>query len=755
LTVIFSGVDVPGESEYKIFEFIRRKCQEPNFNPNTTICIFGKDPNLLMLGLIPHLPFICILHEHSQPQNQRWLANKQHQQTTYYDFEWINVLRDYLEIEFSALKDVMGERYNLDKIIDDFVFLNLFLSNKFLPRIFCMNVKIENLDKILEIFKENVAQSDGYINNKGVIAWDRAILLFQKIAQFELKFINDKLEEQAQANLALNYKKNLDEVDTLDIQSNQEAIQEVNELTEDYEEYEKSNQEEMSIGSDSDEEGPPLSVTKRKIGFSTPRKSFHIRPGGKKSIRTQGDIYKEDLVDSRELDQSNSSDSTSKSDNEKKISHLRNIRGVEKEEDKQYNEQSLKNYRSDYSDSYLNEMVREYKDRNYNLSETFSRYLSADVLENDTKFLGNLVKLYKKNKIEASRFYYKEKFNIQQENPDDVKEIVYSYFQGLQFVLSYYYVECPSWKWLYNYHYSPLLLDLVISSSADYVHFVKKAASFGIFEKSKPSEPFKQLWYILPINQLQCLIPKSLNSIVCHPDSSLYKYHSLEFSVDPFGGISYYEYIGKVPFITPEQLDAEYEKAIQKCKLSEKEEARNSHGVNLVYEWNLSAQEIEVEAPQPSYYFDKIRVKVKISQFSFHDMPFDPVRILDKSPSGTFRYHKSFPSINFIQDKRIERKAFNLEIGTADRCCIRLGQRLNLTEYKQYRRLLDQPFYCMYPFLVPCFVMGVVTPDQLITNVNYKNLPFSYNKHQHQTYYTNLSLNVHQFYFIHMVFGDY
>jgi len=53
---------------------------------------------------------------------------------------------------------------------------------------------------------------------------------------------------------------------------------------------------------------------------------------------------------------------------------------------------------------------------------------------------------------------------------------------------------------------------------------------------------------------------------------------------------------------------------------------------------------------------------------------------------GTYRYHKSFPSIHFIQDKRIEYKAFNLKIGTADRCCIRLGQRLNLTEYKQYRK---------------------------------------------------------------------
>jgi len=759
LSVIFSGADVPGESEYKIFEFIRRKCQETSFNPNTTICIFGNDPNLLMLGLVPHLPFICILHEHAQPQNQQWLANKQYQQSTFYDFEWINVLRDYLEIEFSPLKEKMGGRYNLDKIIDDFVFLNLFLCNRFLPRVFCMNVKIENIDRILEVFKEYLEQCDGYINNKGVIDWVRAIFLFQKLAQLEVKFIGDKLEEQvAHASLAKDYKKNLDEVDTFDIQSNQETIQEVNELTEDYEEYEKSVQEELSVGSESDEDGPPLSVTKRKIGFSTPRKSFHIRPGGKRSVRTQGDIYKEDL-DLKELDQSNSSDSTSKSDNENPIRNLHRVGGDHgKEEDKQYNEQSLKNYRSDYSDSYINEMVREYKDRNaqesnynfaeYSNGETFSRLLSADVIENDSKFLASLLKLYTKNKVEASKFYYKEKFGISniQENPEELKAIIYSYAQGLQFVLSYYYVHCPSWKWVYNYHYSPLLLDLM--SLADSTDFLKSVGALRVFERSKPAEPYKQLWYTLPLQQMH-LIPKPLANIICDPEAVLYKYHSLEFAVDPFGGILYYEYIGKVPFIIDEVLEAEYQKAMKNCNFSGKEEARNRHGMNLVYEWNSAGQEVEVDSPQPSY-FEKVRVKVKISQFNFDDLPFDINRILDRPLHGTYRYHKSFPSINFIQDKRIEYKAFNLKIGTADRCCIRLGQRLNLTEYKQYRKLLDQPFYCMYPFLVPCFVMGVVTPDQLITNVDYKNLPFSYLKSQHRTYYTNLSLNVHQFYFIHM-----
>ena len=57
----------------------------------------------------------------------------------------------------------------------------------------------------------------------------------------------------------------------------------------------------------------------------------------------------------------------------------------------------------------------------------------------------------------------------------------------------------------------------------------------------------------------------------------------------------------------------------------------------------------------------------------------------------------------------------------------------------------------MYPFLVPCFVMGVVTPDQLITNISFQDLPFAYKKAQHRDYYTKLSVNTHDFYLMQMV----
>ena len=63
LTIIFSGHDVPGEGEHKILEFIRHEKHKPNYDPNTSHCIFGQDGDLMMLGLAMHEPHTCLLRE--------------------------------------------------------------------------------------------------------------------------------------------------------------------------------------------------------------------------------------------------------------------------------------------------------------------------------------------------------------------------------------------------------------------------------------------------------------------------------------------------------------------------------------------------------------------------------------------------------------------------------------------------------------------------------------------------------------------
>ena len=76
-----------------------------------------------------------------------------------------------------------------------------------------------------------------------------------------------------------------------------------------------------------------------------------------------------------------------------------------------------------------------------------------------------------------------------------VSSVCRNYMEGLEWVFKYYTVDCPHWRWKYNYNYPPLLTDL-----SDYISTCDFTGSFitNIPYKNEPFLPNIQLSYVIP-----------------------------------------------------------------------------------------------------------------------------------------------------------------------------------------------------------------------------------------------------------------
>jgi 5'-3' exoribonuclease 1 len=138
LSVIFSGPEVPGEGEHKIMQHIRDMRNQAGYRPNTRHCMYGQDADLIMLGLVSHEPHFTLLREiidfsGSFQKNENALKEvKKFTKQSDFQLLHLSILREYLELEFVYKHD--PKTYDLERIIDDFVFMTFLVGNGM-----CMN----------------------------------------------------------------------------------------------------------------------------------------------------------------------------------------------------------------------------------------------------------------------------------------------------------------------------------------------------------------------------------------------------------------------------------------------------------------------------------------------------------------------------------------------------------------------------------------------------------------------------------------
>ena len=100
-----------------------------------------------------------------------------------FQFLHINILREYLAHDLRVL-DLPFE-WQLERLIDDFVFLCFFVGNDFLPHLPSLEIREGAIERLLGIYKRLLPSMGGYISENGVLDMSRVDVLLSDLGNVE------------------------------------------------------------------------------------------------------------------------------------------------------------------------------------------------------------------------------------------------------------------------------------------------------------------------------------------------------------------------------------------------------------------------------------------------------------------------------------------------------------------------------------------------------------------------------------------
>lgn len=95
----------------------------------------------------------------------------------------MHVLREYLEVEMRV--DNSPILFDLEKAIDDWVFLCFFVGNDFLPHLPSLEIKEGAIDSLIQIYKKNFSTFGGYVCEDGFVELEKIELFMSELGLLE------------------------------------------------------------------------------------------------------------------------------------------------------------------------------------------------------------------------------------------------------------------------------------------------------------------------------------------------------------------------------------------------------------------------------------------------------------------------------------------------------------------------------------------------------------------------------------------
>ncbi|XP_009627640.1 5'-3' exoribonuclease 3 isoform X1 [Nicotiana tomentosiformis] len=538
--VILSDANVPGEGEHKIMSYIRLQRNLPGYDPNTRHCLYGLDADLIMLGLATHEVHFSILREvvfTPGQQDKCFLCGqmghlaadcegKAKRKAGEFDekgdaevvakkpFQFLNIwtLREYLEYDMRIPNPPF--EIDLERIIDDFIFICFFVGNDFLPHMPTLEIREGAINLLLAVYKKEFKSMGGYLTDGSQPNLSRVEHFIQAVGSYEDKIF------QKRARLH---------------QRQSERI--------------KREKAQSKRGDDSAPQAEPESlVPVARFGGSRlasgPSPSPYQPGGTSRRDQLRHGTSSLSILDIQS-EHSGTVDEKGSVVSAKKVARLSSgatIGAAIVEAENSLEIEVLEN--KEELKTKLNKLIREKND-----------VFNSEHPEEDKIKLG--VPGWKER-------YYEEKFSAKtpEEMEEVRKDVVLKYTEGLCWVMHYYYEGVCSWQWFYPYHYAPFASDL------------KDLGELNItFELGSPFKPFNQLLGVFPAASAHAL-PVQYRQLMTDPNSPIIDFYPTDFEVDMNGKRFSWQGIAKLPFIDEVRLLAEVAKV--EHTLTEEEARRNS-----------------------------------------------------------------------------------------------------------------------------------------------------------------------------------
>jgi 5'-3' exoribonuclease 2 len=95
----------------------------------------------------------------------------------------LQLVREQLYLCFKGVEVPFG--FDVERIIDDFVFLCFFVGNDFLPHLPTLNIRDGGIDILLYIYECILAKMPDYLINAGVINWKSLEIFLGELSKVE------------------------------------------------------------------------------------------------------------------------------------------------------------------------------------------------------------------------------------------------------------------------------------------------------------------------------------------------------------------------------------------------------------------------------------------------------------------------------------------------------------------------------------------------------------------------------------------